>query len=431
MPLARPDRMRFTLHDETVGSTPLELPARRIWPIGLVVAVFFAVFAAIDWMQIAKLSSQNVRGVSDLMFVLFEAFWVLGWSVGVIVLGALTVLLLYYRESVRIRDGRLIHVPQLGPLKVVCEYDLSRLHNLRLQTSDRENSVRIRFDYDGRTTGIGDWMQRSQAEALIESIRRSAPQTDAPPSAPDQAGQMLQQQPSTIITRTGELSRTGSPRGSTADLNAGNSRKWVSALVLIAANALPLIGVLLFGWTISNVMVLYWAESAVIAAYTVLKMFVVGKWVAPFAALFFVGHFGGFMAGHFLFVYEFFVRGVGAAGPEPAVREALLGIFGPLWPALLALVVSHGVSFVVNFMGAREYEGTTLSDLMSAPYKRVVVMHLTVILGGMLVLVMKTPLAALVLLVLLKTLADWRAHAGEHAQKLGGVVKAAANQLTP
>jgi hypothetical protein len=57
--------MRLTLHDEAAASTRLELPARRLWPIGLVVAVFFAVFAAIDWMQIAKISSHSVRGVSD------------------------------------------------------------------------------------------------------------------------------------------------------------------------------------------------------------------------------------------------------------------------------------------------------------------------------------------------------------------------------
>jgi hypothetical protein len=171
--------------------------------------------------------------------------------------------------------------------------------------------------------------------------------------------------------------------------------------------------VLLFGWNLSHVMVLYWAESAVIAFYTVLKMFVVGKWLAPFAGMFFVGHFGGFMAAHFFFVYGFFVRGVDASGPEPAVRDALLGIFGPLWPALIALVVSHGVSFAVNFLGQREYEGTTLSDLMLTPYRRIVVMHLTVIFGGWLVMLLETPMPALIMLVLLKTAADFRAHASE------------------
>jgi hypothetical protein len=69
----------------------------------------------------------------------------------------------------------------------VCEYDLSRLHNLRLDSSDRGNSVRIRFDYDGRSAGIGDWMPRSQAESLIESITTSARENAAKPFARNEA----------------------------------------------------------------------------------------------------------------------------------------------------------------------------------------------------------------------------------------------------
>ena len=50
--------------------------------------------------------------------------------------------------------------------------------------------------------------------------------------------------------------------------------------------------------------------------------------------------------------------------------------------ALLALVVSHGISFAVNFIGRREYQGQTVSTLMSAPYRRIIVMHLAIILGA-------------------------------------------------
>ena len=72
-----------------------------------------------------------------------------------------------------------------------------------------------------------------------------------------------------------------------------------SALALLAANLVPLAGVLLWGWKLHEVIVLFWAESAVIGFYTLLKMAVVGKWLAIFAGVFFAGHFGGFMAIHF------------------------------------------------------------------------------------------------------------------------------------
>src|SRR5689334_16458396 len=177
MPKAFPCRIRFTLFDrEGADSLPLELPVRRMWPVGLAVAAMFLLFAGVEWIQISKLDFTHVRGVSDLMFRLFGLFWVVGWSVGVLALGALSVLLLLYHERARLQDGKLVFVPRLGPLKIVCEYDLSRIVNLRLApNSDGSGKVRLQFDYDGLATGLGDWMPRSSGEALLERIRTALP----------------------------------------------------------------------------------------------------------------------------------------------------------------------------------------------------------------------------------------------------------------
>jgi hypothetical protein len=53
---------------------------------------------------------------------------------------------------------------------------------------------------------------------------------------------------------------------------------------------------------------------------------------------------------------------------------------------------------------------------MMAPYRRIIVMHLTIIFGGWLVLLLETPAPALALLVALKTVVDLRAHRREHAK---------------
>jgi hypothetical protein len=188
-----------------------------------------------------------------------------------------------------------------------------------------------------------------------------------------------------------------------------------SMLVLVAANLIPLFFVLLGEWTLQEVMVLFWAESAIIGFYTLLKMAVVAKWWAPFPGLFFLGHFGGFMSLHFLFIYMLFVRGINAHTHDPGALEALGNLFMPLWPALLGLFLSHGVSFALNFIGQREYEGTKVQDLMKAPYGRIVVMQLTIIFGGWVVMLLKNTMPALVLLVVFKIVADLRAHYGEHA----------------
>jgi hypothetical protein len=186
-----------------------------------------------------------------------------------------------------------------------------------------------------------------------------------------------------------------------------------SVFALVTANLAPLLGVLLLGWRLDEVIILFWAESAIIGFYTLLKMAVVGRWLAILAGAFFVAHFGMFMAIHFLFIYEMFVREPHAGGPEPGAFEALAGIFTPLWPALLALVLSHGVSFATNFLGRREYRVATISGLMAAPYRRVMLMQFTLILGGWGVIALENPMPALVLLIVLKVAADLYAHRRE------------------
>lgn len=188
-----------------------------------------------------------------------------------------------------------------------------------------------------------------------------------------------------------------------------------SALALIGANLIPLAGVVALDWDLGLVMILFWAENAVVGFYTLLKLGVVAKWGVLFAGPFFVGHYGGFMAAHFLFLYYLFVRGIAAPGPEASAVTALTDLLVRLWPALLALLVSHGISFYTNFLGLREYVGRKVAEQMHEPYKRVIVLHVTIIFGGWAIMLLKSPLAALILLVALKAAVDLRAHRKEHA----------------
>ncbi len=159
---------------------------------------------------------------------------------------------------------------------------------------------------------------------------------------------------------------------------------------------------------------LYWAESATIAFYTALKMAVVGKALAIVSIPFFFAHFGGFMAMHFLFIYMLFIRGIAATGPEPHVLVALRSTFEPLWVPLVALFISHGVSYQTNFLGRREYATTTMNALMKAPYNRIIVMHLTLIFGGWIIMGLGSTVGALALLIVIKTFVDFAAHRKEH-----------------
>lgn len=190
----------------------------------------------------------------------------------------------------------------------------------------------------------------------------------------------------------------------------------LSSVALVAANCIPLLGVLLADWRIGDIMLLFWAESAVVGFFNLLKMWWIGRWSVLLMGPLFVGHYGAFMAGHLLFIYGFFRNGFGSTdGSVGQVAHDFL----QLWPALLAIFISHGISFRWNFLGRREYLGRKASDQMNEPYKRIVIMHLTIILGGFFALALNSALPALLLLILFKILVDMRAHLKEH----GGTIR--------
>jgi hypothetical protein len=83
------------------------------------------------------------------------------------------------------------------------------------------------------------------------------------------------------------------------------------------------------------------------------------------------------------------------------------------WP-LVALVISHGVSFTQNFWGKREFENATTEQLMQQPYKRIVLLHVAIIAGGFAVMLLGSPLPLLVLIVIGKIALDIHLHRREH-----------------
>jgi len=191
-----------------------------------------------------------------------------------------------------------------------------------------------------------------------------------------------------------------------------------SLVALVLANAVPILGVLFLGWTVFPLVLLYWLENVVVGGYNVAKLLMAqpreqAYWLGKFFLVpFFLVHFGGFTYIHGVLVVALF----GPKGTQPfdlltavpaAIRANQLG-----W-GVLSLVVSHGLSFYLNYIKNGEYQRASLNALMAQPYGRVMVLHLTVLFGGWVVMLLGSPLFALLLLVGLKTAADWRAHQAE------------------
>ena len=192
------------------------------------------------------------------------------------------------------------------------------------------------------------------------------------------------------------------------------SRPATSVVALLFANAFPVVGVLAFGWRLADVMLLFWAETAVIGLFNVLKMFRIGGVRAVPLVGFFCVHFGIFMFVHLMFLVSMVLT---SDAPVHGPVDALTAVSesASTWRlGLVGLLASHGLSFVANFLGRREFEERTLQQQMGRPYGRVIVMHFAILLGGFATMALGAPSALLVLLIAGKVALDVSAHRREH-----------------
>ena len=108
----------------------------------------------------------------------------------------------------------------------------------------------------------------------------------------------------------------------------------------------------------------------------------------------------------------------GSSAWSPPRRGSRAARPGPTCPRLRSArsgsrsATAH--SFVINFLGRREYLRVTISRQMFAPYGRLVILHVTIIIGAMVSLFLGTPIGAIVVLVILKTALDLTLHLREH-----------------
>jgi hypothetical protein len=214
-----------------------------------------------------------------------------------------------------------------------------------------------------------------------------------------------------------------------------------SLVALVAANMIPIYGVLVWGWDAFSIVLLYWAENIVIGFYNILKI-ACAKAAHPiehigklFTIPFFIIHYGGFVGIHGLFIFAIFDKDQGGN---------LMGTGGHSWPCFLVFVqmlfnvirhcwttiptdmkymigtlfLSHGISFVRNYILGGEYLTAKPKDLMGQPYSRIVVMHIAIIAGAFLTAMMKSPAGILIVLVILKIFMDIIFHLRQHKKDL-------------
>lgn len=196
-----------------------------------------------------------------------------------------------------------------------------------------------------------------------------------------------------------------------------------SALTLVVANTLPLLGVLFFDWDLGEVMLVFWAENVVIGLWHAAKLWLVSRGIEKGIVGFFALHYGMFTLGHGVFVVTIFVQSptfveTGPSSYEVSGEGPWVPTLARVLPVVGALFVSHAYSFATNFVRGGELERWRAKEkganrLMFSAYGRVIVLHVTILASAWAIGTLGSPVWALAVLVVLKTLVDLGAHVAQ------------------
>jgi len=184
----------------------------------------------------------------------------------------------------------------------------------------------------------------------------------------------------------------------------------------VALNLVPVVGVVLWGWSAFALLFLYWLENVVVGVRTLASMFATAavaggmNWIGALAfGAFFTFHYGLFCFGHGIFLIVLFGQGIVTVGDTPldlvAASRTLFEQQNNLLVGFASIVAWQVVQFLL-FVGRGAVRRTNLLELMGEPYPRIIALHVALILGGFLLLLLNQPLWGLVVLTLVKMAAD-------------------------
>lgn len=194
-----------------------------------------------------------------------------------------------------------------------------------------------------------------------------------------------------------------------------NFLRYIPLVALVSANILPIYGVLYLGWDAYLLFLLFWTETIVISLYTILKIILSHRWGSVLIVPFFIAVVGVVLLVHFVFItvvilylQQFFDFG------QIHSYETIGHQFLTIMPGILVLVVSHGVSFFVNYIKRHENNNYTASDYTKTVLHRIVIMHTAILMFSFLGPLFPS-IIFLTCLMTVKIIFDIRAHKNEHS----------------
>ena len=195
-------------------------------------------------------------------------------------------------------------------------------------------------------------------------------------------------------------------------------------------NLIPLIGVLVLGWDLPSIVVMYWIETGVIGLVNVLKIRksmtlgrpaldadgsveqpiirapAFGNWLL---ALMWLLAYGTFWAILGPFVLQIANGGFYEGASRIGWAGASIGVI--VW-GTLSLVGGQAVAYILDYVIGRRYLTVTSLELLRDPFVRIFVIPATIAAGGVGIALVGSPVGFLAAMVIAKTAVEiWFARA--------------------
>lgn len=183
--------------------------------------------------------------------------------------------------------------------------------------------------------------------------------------------------------------------------------------LLILLNAVPVYGVLYWNWQSFDLIFLYWIENLIIGLFTIVRFLLRPYKNAHdivhtlFKTLFFIIHYGLFCFGHGSFILQLFGGNVLGELSNAGIFEVILPVIENqhlFWPVVA--LFTYQLADWWRDTSEHGLGGDNIKILMIAPYRRITVLHISILASGFALTAMDEPVAGLFILIIIKTVFD-------------------------
>lgn len=193
----------------------------------------------------------------------------------------------------------------------------------------------------------------------------------------------------------------------------------LTIVMLLVANIIPIVLTMVFGWNIRDVVFFYWCENIIVGLCSIVRIATAQGKGVPMATTFFLVPFFTFHYFFFCFIHLIFIGVLFASGGffgmhGSPIPESLADLYAliPQWGliGILALAVGHTISLIRNYFLNGLYLKSHAPIEMFKPYGRIVVLHICILFGGFAIFLLGSPIIAVLILMVGKTVLDTGAH---------------------